>query len=79
MLSSAQILEAQYVFIGIGDFSYPYRPNIPGNNYGIHYADIQTYQPFSNQMQTVIGGNEAGFDGCDQPSQAWDSNNHLRS
>ena len=62
MLSSAQILEAQYVFIGIGDFSYPYRPNIPGNNYGIHYADIQTYQPFSNQMQTVIGGNEAGFD-----------------
>ncbi|WP_282801985.1 NAD(P)/FAD-dependent oxidoreductase [Secundilactobacillus kimchicus] len=62
ILSSSQILEAQYVFVGIGDFSYPYRPDIPGNNYGIHYADIQTYNHFSDQMQTVIGGNEAGFD-----------------
>lgn len=62
MLSSSEVIEAQYVFIGIGDYSYPYRPDISGSNYGLHYVDIQDYDDFKRKPQTIIGGNEAGID-----------------
>ncbi|WP_283680378.1 NAD(P)/FAD-dependent oxidoreductase [Lentilactobacillus sp. Marseille-Q4993] len=61
-LSSHQVIEARYVFVGIGDFSYPYSPEIPGKNFGIHYSSISDYDDFEPTEQTIIGGNEAGFD-----------------
>ncbi len=62
-LTNGANLDADYVFIAIGDFSYPSIPNVPGAAYGIHYAQIKHYDNFiSDTPQVIIGGNEAAFD-----------------
>ncbi|MBU9788842.1 NAD(P)-binding domain-containing protein [Lentilactobacillus sp. G22-6] len=62
-LSDDTILTAQYVFIAIGDYAYPYTPNIPGAAHGIHYANLKNYDELPvNGPQLIIGGNEAAFD-----------------
>ncbi|WP_179286634.1 NAD(P)/FAD-dependent oxidoreductase [Lentilactobacillus parakefiri] len=62
LLSSGEHIDAQYVFFGLRDYSYPLRPQIPGKDDGLHYADIRDYGTFAKQPQAIIGGNESGID-----------------
>jgi thioredoxin reductase len=62
-LANDTSLSADYIFVAIGDYPYPYTPNIPGAAYGIHYANLKDYDQLSAKgPQLIIGGNEAAFD-----------------
>lgn len=62
-LANHAALIADFVLIAIGDYAYPFIPDVPGAAYGVHYAAIKNYQRFkAGQEQVIIGGNESAFD-----------------
>ena len=51
-------IDAEYIFVATGNFSYPYKPF----NHGRHYSEIEKFSDIYGDLAVVIGGNESGFD-----------------
>lgn len=53
----------KYLILAVGEYSFPSKHLIAGGRkYGIHYGEVKSWQQFSGEQQTIIGGNESGID-----------------
>lgn len=51
-------IDAEYIFVATGNFSYPYKPF----KHGRHYSEVEKFSDINGELAVVIGGNESGFD-----------------
>lgn len=58
--------KATYIIFAVGEFSTPNKEIEGSLTHGIHYGDVSSWQDFSADEYTIIGGNESSLDAAIQ-------------